>query len=154
MGVVNGITATTFPSRGRDEGQKIALKTRWGIYPAVIVRQDNDQPYNEIWKIEAKNLPRRYFAESDDLFVSRHYIENYAKHSPICAKGEYEDQFVDVVFDHDTQNKCEGVVVTHRDLLVVILITTGPHEGRYVTGKECQYAVKPRSVKELIDENE
>lgn len=151
MGVVKGITATTFPSRGRDEGQKIALKTRWGIYPAVIVRQDNDQPYNEIWKIDAKNLPRRYFAESDDLFVSRHYIENYAKHSPICAKGEYEDQFVDVVFDHDTQNKCEGVVVTHRDLLLVILITTGPHSGRYVTGKECQYAPRPRSTKELID---
>lgn len=151
MGVVKGITATTFPSRGRDEGQKIALKCRWGIYPATVVRQDNDQPYNEIWKIDAKNLPRRYFSTTDDLFVSRHFIENFAKHSPICPKGEYEDQFVDVVFDRDTENKCEGVVMTHRDLLVVILITTGPHAGRYVTDKECQYAPKPRKVKELID---
>ncbi|UAW96791.1 hypothetical protein pEaSNUABM22_00304 [Erwinia phage pEa_SNUABM_22] len=154
MGVVKGITATTFPARGRDEGQKIALKTRWGIYPAVIVRQDNDNPYNEIWKVDAKNLPRRYFTEVDDLFVSRKFIENYPKLSPICEKGEYEDKFVDVVFDHDVQNKCEGVVVTHRNALLVILITTGPHEGRYVTGKECQYAVKPRTVKDLIDENE
>ncbi|QZE59205.1 hypothetical protein pEaSNUABM18_00302 [Erwinia phage pEa_SNUABM_18] len=151
MGVVKGITATTFPARGRDEGQKIALKTRWGIYPAVIVRQDNDNPYNEIWKIDAKNLPRRYFSAVDDLYVSRKFIEEFTKRSPICEKGELEDQFVDVVFDRDVENKCEGVILTHRDLLVVILITTGPHEGRYVTNKECQYAPKPRKVKELID---
>ncbi|AWY08564.1 hypothetical protein HOT49_gp305 [Erwinia phage vB_EamM_Alexandra] len=153
MGVVKGITATTFPSRGRDEGQKIALKTRWGIFPATIVRQDNDHPFNEVWKIDAKNLPRRYFASTDDLYVSRQYVDDFQKRSPICAKGEDEGQFVDVVFDHDTQNKCEGVVMTHRDLLVVILLTTGPHEGRYVTSTECQYATKPRKVKELIDED-
>lgn len=153
MGVVKGITATTFPSRGRDEGQKIALKARWGIFPASVVRQDNDHPYNEIWKIDAKNLPRRYFSEDADLFVSRQFIENFPKRSLVCAKGESENQFVDVVFDHDTQNTCEGVIVTHRDLLVVILITTGPHAGRYVTGKECQYAPKPRKIKELIDES-
>lgn len=151
MGVVKGITATTFPARGRDEGQKIALKTRWGIYPATIVRQDNDHPFNEIWKIDAKNLPRRHFSNTDDLYVSRQFLDEHPKNSPICKKGEYEDQFVDVVFDRDTENKCEGVVMTHRDLLVVILITTGPHAGRYVTDKECQYAPKPRKVKELID---
>ncbi len=151
MGVVKGITATTFPARGRDEGQKIALKTRWGIYPATIVRQDNDHPFNEIWKIDAKNLPRRHFSTTDDLYVSRQFLDGHPKNSPICKKGEYEDQFVDVVFDRDTENKCEGVVMTHRDLLVVILITTGPHAGRYVTDKECQYAPKPRKVKELID---
>ena len=151
MGVVKGITANTFPSRGRDEGQKIALTTRWGIFPASVIRQDNDPPYNEIWRIDAKNLPRRYFAETDDLYVSRHFIENFPKNSLICARGENENQFVDVVFDHDRQHKCEGVIVTHRDLLVVILITTGPHTGRYVTGQECQYAPKPRKTKELID---
>lgn len=151
MGVVKGITATTFPARGRDEGQKIALKTRWGIYPATIVRQDNDHPFNEIWKIDAKNLPRRHFSTTDDLYVSRQFLDGHPKNSPICKKGEYEDQFVDVVFDRDTENKCEGVVMAHRDLLVVILITTGPHAGRYVTDKECQYAPKPRKVKELID---
>lgn len=32
MGVVKGITATSFPTPGRDLGQKIALKTRWGIF--------------------------------------------------------------------------------------------------------------------------
>lgn len=151
MGVAKGITSTTFPSRGRDEGQKIMLTTRWGIYPATILRQDNDQPYNQILKVEAKNLPRRYFAEDEDLYVSTHHLLNYPKASLICAKGEKEGQFVDVVFDHDTQNKCEGVVMSDRNMHVVILITTGPHEGRYVTDSECMFALKPRSTKELID---
>lgn len=151
MGVVKGITATSFPTPGRDLGQKIALKTRWGIFPATIVRQDNDQPFNEIWKIDAKNLPRRFFSETDDLFVSRHFIEENPKRSLICEKGPHEDHFVDVVFDYDVNNKCEGVIMTARDLLIVILITTGPHEGKYVTSGECQYALKPRSTKELID---
>lgn len=143
MGVVKGINGTLFPARGRDEGQKIALKTRWGIYPAVIVRQDNDHPYNEIWKIAAKNLPEKYFGQGNALFVSRNFIENFSKLSPICDAGSCEGAFVSVVFDCDERNKCEGLVVTDRNGLVVILITTGPHEGRYVEGGECEYKIKP-----------
>lgn len=151
MGVVKGITATTFPARGRDEGQKIALKTRWGIYPATIVRQDNDHPFNEIWKIDAKNLPRRHFSTTDDLYVSRQFLDEHPKNSPICKRGVLEGQFADITFDHDVASMCEGIILTERDLLMVILILTGPHEGRYVTSRECQYCVKPRRTKVMID---
>ncbi|QYW04628.1 hypothetical protein pEaSNUABM14_00303 [Erwinia phage pEa_SNUABM_14] len=153
MGVVNGISSTKFPRRGRDEGLTVILRRRWGLYPAVIVRQDHGEPNNTIHRIEAKALPKRFFDGSHELYVAEYYQTNFPKDTPICAAGEVEGLFVEIVFDHDVRNKCEGICVTDRGMQKIFLITTGQHEGRYVTEAECDYKVKPKLVKDNRDDS-
>ncbi len=142
MGVVKGISSTEFPSNGRDVGQTVLLKTRWGIYPAVIVRQDRDAPFNTIWRIDRKNLPHKHFKEGVDLYVSQRSAEAKPKDSPVCEAGPHEGRFVEVVFDFDLANRCEGVIVTERRNELVIFVLTGPHARKHVTSNECQYSIK------------
>ncbi len=150
MGVVTGISSTTFPPHGRDEGQQVMLTSRWGIYPATIVRQDSVMPLNAIWKINHKHLPAKLI-KGRDLYVSLAFTKDDQKQSPVCERGPLESRFVDIVFDHDMKNPCEGVCVTHRGNLIVFLITTGPHEGRYITSTECLYRERPAQTKEFIN---
>lgn len=151
MGVVKGITSTEFPVRDRDEFTPVVLQARFGIFPATLVRRDRSNPFNTIWKIEPKHLPRKYFAEDRPLYVADSHLQQ-SKFTPICRAGELEGRFVDVIFDHNKPEKCEGVIVTHRGQSLIILLTTGPHEGRLVTGGECQYRITTNNTKDYTDE--
>lgn len=152
MGVVKGIDGKHFPTISRDQGRAIMLTVRWGIFHSTIVRDDHTAPFNTIWKVPANKLPVRYFKGERDLYVAKSTLDLYPKDNPVCHPGPNEGKFVDVMFDHDPDSKCEGVVVTDRSRHFIILILTGVHEGRFVTSGECMYAVKPRTSKEMVND--
>lgn len=143
MGVVNGIDAHNFPAQSRDVGVKSLLETPHGKYPAVAVRRDRGEPNDVIWRIDGELLPiDMHFGPDQHAYISQRSLDSYPDEAFIRARGKFcmEGKTTAICFRYNTKESCEGICVYDRGPFTVFLITTGPHEGRYVSAHECQYS--------------
>lgn len=141
MGAVKGIDATNFPAQSRDVGVKSLLETRRGNFPAVAVRRDRDEPNDVIWRIDGETLPLSLnFGTDQHAFISQRVMDEYPDEQFIRERPEYcrEGKTTQIGF-HYGDYACEGVFVYDRGPFTVLRITSGVHEGRYISGHECQF---------------
>lgn len=144
MGAVNGIDAHNFPAQSRDVGTKSLLETKHGKYPAVAVRRDRDEPNDVIWRIDGDLLPIDMgYDENCHAFVSQRVLDSYPDEAFIRHPGKscFEGKTMKIGFHYNTKETCKGLMVYDRGPFSVFLITTGPHEGRYISAHECQFSL-------------
>jgi len=142
MGAVAGVDANNFPAQSRDVGVKSLLETRRGNFPAVAVRRDREDPNDVIWRIDGETLPLSLnFGPDQHAFISQRVMDSYPEEEFIRERGKYcmEGKTTRIGFHYNTKDTCEGLCVYDRGPFTVFRITSGVHEGRYVSAHECQY---------------
>lgn len=143
MGVVNGIDAHNYPAQSRDVGVKSLLETKHGKFPAVAIRRDREEPNDVIWRIDGELLPLEMnYGADQHAYVSQRSMDSYPNEAFIRPRGKHcmEGKSTLVGFRYNTKETFEATCVYDRGPFCVFLITTGIHEGRYVSAHECQYS--------------
>lgn len=153
MGEVIGITSTEFPESTGNEGRCEFKEFPFGNLFATIVRQDAVEPHGTVWRID-QGLNREAYATGEVIYIHSQIIESYADNPEMlnlrsALKGEYcyEGKPFYLCFNYDSANKCSAICIFDRGPETMFQITSGPHEGKFISAHECQY-------QSIVDERE